>query len=111
MMDATDLTANMSRCEDAANWAEDVNANEEFAMFVYDRLKSQVATFHRCGFAHGDIKPENIFLSSADIVHLLDLGLTSRLGEPFSGCGTIDYMPFELLLSSEKAIVKTSHDW
>ncbi len=108
-MNKSDLTANMSCCKDAASWAKDVRANEDTAMFIYRRLKRVVADFHRCGFVHGDIKPENIFLSTAAIVSLLDLGLASRVGEPCFG-GTVDYVPYKLLLS-EKATVAPAQDW
>ncbi len=52
--------------------------NEEKALFVIRRLASTLETIHLSGLIHGDIKPENLFLTGKAEVILLDFGAVNH---------------------------------
>ncbi|HEU4382687.1 MAG TPA: protein kinase [Anaeromyxobacteraceae bacterium] len=59
-------------------------------------LLEALAALHAAGFAHGDLKPENVFLEGEPPrARLIDLGLAARAGEVAGGgalAGTAEYM-------------------
>lgn len=74
-------------------------SDKEFRRPVDDvlRIFSEAAhglhAMHRAGFVHADLKPSNILVTRDDEVKLIDLGQSSRLGEPKSRVqGTIDFI-------------------
>ncbi len=55
---------------------------------------------HGMNLVHLDVKPANIFLSSANLFKLGDLGLVSPAGEPTDVCsGDARYLPREILMN------------
>lgn len=52
--------------------------NEEKALFVIRRLAKTLETIHLSGLIHGDIKPENLFLTGKAEVILLDFGAVNH---------------------------------
>lgn len=71
-------------------------------VWVVRQTAEALASLHRQGFIHGDVKPDNIQLVDDGTAVLLDLGFAHRPGENVSflqkGCvlGTADYMAPEL---------------
>jgi eukaryotic-like serine/threonine-protein kinase len=51
------------------------------AVWVARQTAEALAALHRAGFLHGDVKPENLRLTSAGPAALLDLGFAHRPGE------------------------------
>ena len=73
----------------------------EVAADLVARVAAAVATAHRVGVTHCDIKPENIILTPDGCPKLIDFGLaavTPVMGDTGSGavCGTLGYMAPEL---------------
>ena len=64
------------------------------------RMMELVSRLHRVGIVHGDLKPANIIVDSEHAPHVIDFGLSSRLGTALdarlSGSGTPLYMAPEL---------------
>ena len=69
----------------------------------YDLVKA-VETCHKCGITHGDIKLENILLSSNFNIKLIDFGFAKRIDEGLisSLTGTKGYAAPECFTSSTK---------
>jgi serine/threonine protein kinase len=62
---------------------------------------------HSMDLVHLDVKPANIFLSSANLYKLGDLGLVSPAGEPAEvTSGDARYMPREILLNNYRHLKK-----
>lgn len=53
---------------------------------IKDLVKT-VKIMHRKGFAHSDIKPQNIIIDGNDVLHLVDLGAACKSSE--SECSTV----------------------
>jgi serine/threonine protein kinase len=51
------------------------------ALWVARQTAEALAALHRAGFAHGDVKPENIHLTESGAAVLIDLGFAHRPGE------------------------------
>jgi len=51
------------------------------ALWVARQTAEALAALHRAGFAHGDVKPENILLTETGTAVLIDLGFAHRPGE------------------------------
>ena len=51
------------------------------ALWVARQVAEALAALHRAGFAHGDVKPENIRLTDSGTAVLIDLGFAHRAGE------------------------------
>lgn len=56
---------------------------------LFEGLISALTTTHKVGFAHGDLKPENIMIDSDGKPRLLDYGLARALESPNPGRGEI----------------------
>lgn len=69
------------------------------------QLGATLATLHRCGLLHLDIKPDNILVAGDGRVTLVDFGLSRWMGSPPPGAltlaversGSLQYMAPELL--------------
>jgi tetratricopeptide (TPR) repeat protein len=70
-------------------------------------LVDAVAAVHRAGWAHGDVKPENVVLEGAAArARLLDLGLAERLegrAATAATAGTAEYMAPELCAGAARS--------
>ncbi len=73
------------------------------ALWIARQLGDAIQAIHHAGFIHGDIKPENVLLTSEQSVTLIDFGLAHRAGE-FSESvgasfifGSADYLAPELV--------------
>ena len=51
------------------------------AVWIARQTAEALAALHRAGFLHGDVKPENLRLTSAGPAVLIDLGFAHRPGE------------------------------
>jgi eukaryotic-like serine/threonine-protein kinase len=72
------------------------------SLWVARQTAEALAALHRAGFAHGDVKPDNIRLTQDGRAILLDLGFAHRPGENASllekgyVLGTVNYLAPEL---------------
>jgi eukaryotic-like serine/threonine-protein kinase len=72
------------------------------ALWIARQTAEALAALHRAGFAHGDVKPDNIRIVSDGRAILLDLGFAHRLGENAAllqqgyVLGTVNYLAPEL---------------
>lgn len=57
-----------------------LSADEAFSLF--DQLIEALSAVHAAGFAHCDVKPENVVLSTSGRATLIDLGIAEPLGGP-----------------------------
>ena len=68
------------------------------ALWVIRQVADALASLHRAGFVHGDLKPDNIRLVDDGTAKLIDLGFTHRPGENAAFfrrgylLGTADYL-------------------
>ena len=73
-----------------------------WAVWIARQIAQALAALHRTVFVHGDVKPENIFLTEAKTAVLIDLGYAHRPGENASFIrsglilGTANYLAPEL---------------
>ena len=71
-------------------------------LWIARQTAEALAALHRAGFAHGDIKPDNIRLVNDGTAKLIDLGFAHRPGENASLLkegllmGTANYLAPEL---------------
>jgi serine/threonine protein kinase len=85
-----------------ARLRRDYRLDAPTALRIARQMAEALATLHRAGFVHGDVKPDNIRLVDAGSAVLIDLGFTHRPGENAAllreGCllGTVNYLPPEL---------------
>jgi len=75
---------------------------EDFAKQLFEAL----ALVHHVGVVHQDTKPENIMITKAGVLWLVDFGRANRLmkqevvvGRTYTTCGTPDYFAPELVAS------------
>ncbi|HVS35246.1 MAG TPA: serine/threonine-protein kinase [Gemmataceae bacterium] len=72
------------------------------AVWTARQTAEALAALHRAGFLHGDVKPDNLRLTTAGAAVLIDLGFAHRPGENASFLregyilGTADYLAPEL---------------
>ena len=72
------------------------------AVWIVRQTAEALAALHRAGFLHGDLKPENLRLTSGGAAVLIDLGFAHRPGENAAFLregyvlGTADYLAPEL---------------
>jgi len=72
------------------------------ALWVVRQVAEALASLHRAGFIHGDVKPDNIRIGEDGTAVLLDLGFAHRPGENSAFLqkgyilGTVDYLAPEL---------------
>ncbi len=65
---------------------------------LFLRVLETVATLHRLGVVHGDLKPANIIVDARGVPHLIDFGLASRSSDAHRlAGGTPAFMAPELL--------------
>jgi eukaryotic-like serine/threonine-protein kinase len=80
----------------------DYTLNLPTALWIARQTAEALASLHRKGFIHGDVKPENIRLVDIGKAVLLDLGFAHRAGENASFLekgyvlGTVNYLAPEL---------------
>ena len=77
---------------------------EDLSRKIFYDLVKAVETCHKCGITHGDIKLENILLSSNYNIKLIDFGFAKRIDEGLisSLSGTKGYAAPECFLASSK---------
>ncbi|GBG27588.1 Protein kinase, putative [Hondaea fermentalgiana] len=88
--------------------------NEFEAAKLVERVASALNYLHQCGFAHMDVKPENLMFSGVQgrrdgDIRLIDFGMCKRLDSfkeqgvthMTSNVGTTPYLPSEILLQLE----------
>ena len=75
---------------------------EDISRKIFYDLVKAVETCHKCGITHGDIKLENILLSSCFNIKLIDFGFAKRIEEGLisSLTGTRGYAAPECFISS-----------
>lgn len=78
---------------------------------IVDQVLAGLSAIHAAGYAHGDVKTDNVLVDSADRVTLIDLGLASALGRPSNDndderalSGTPFYFAPELVLGAGKTV-------
>ncbi len=80
----------------------DYSLSVQDALWTARQCAEALASLHRKGFIHGDVKPDNIRLVADGKAVLLDLGFAHRAGENASLIeagyilGTVDYLAPEL---------------
>jgi serine/threonine protein kinase len=77
---------------------------EDLSRKIFYDLVKAVETCHKCGITHGDIKLENILLSSNYNIKLIDFGFAKRIDEGLisSLSGTKGYAAPECFIASSK---------
>jgi serine/threonine-protein kinase len=80
----------------AANLASVGRLPPATALWIARQVAEALEALHQAGWTHGDVKPENIFLSAQRHATLLDLSFAQRRNEQSVGdcrlLGTIAYM-------------------
>jgi serine/threonine protein kinase len=80
----------------------DYKVDATTALWIIRQSAEALAALHRAGFAHGDVKPDNIRIVEAGRAVLLDLGFAHRPGENTRlldegyVLGTVNYLAPEL---------------
>jgi len=69
---------------------------EQEALAIARQIAQALAAAHERGIVHGDVNPDNVFLTRDGVVKLLDFGLARmadhRMSGPGSVAGTVAYM-------------------
>ncbi|HSN25663.1 MAG TPA: protein kinase [Kofleriaceae bacterium] len=78
---------------------------------IVDQILDGLAAIHAAGYAHGDIKTDNVLVDGVDRVTIIDLGLACELDKPANDnedervlSGTPYYLAPELVLGGAKSI-------
>lgn len=79
---------------------------DELATAVFQSLQSGVEALHKRGFAHSDLKPSNVLMSTDGFLCICDLGSLARIGSKTTT--TIAYTPLELLPPKNENAVTAS---
>jgi serine/threonine protein kinase len=53
--------------------------DESTTKYIMAQIVSAVGHIHKLGFAHRDLKPDNILIDLSGYIKLIDLGLAKRL--------------------------------
>jgi len=91
----------------ASSLAEQVDGRKFFAgdeediRQIFRESLSAVQYIHEIGFRHNDLKPANIMYSKVRGVVIVDFGLSGPLKSKWSGGGTAQYLPIEVLEEEE----------
>ena len=74
------------------DFMEKKKASERVKMYV--KMMQGINTLHDLGYAHSDIKPDNIMIEdeSYSNLRIIDLGLSTKLGDSIQG-GSPVFMP------------------
>ena len=77
------------------------------ALFIMRDVLSALAAMHRQGYAHRDVKPQNILLHADGTVRLADFGLACHRsdsgGHPASICGSMPFIAPEVFTRPDDA--------
>lgn len=78
---------------------------------IVDQVLAGLAAIHDAGYAHGDLKTDNVLVDGCDRVTIIDLGLASELGMPANDngeerilSGTPYYLAPELMHGGAKTV-------
>ena len=78
--------------------AKNQKLKEKKAKFLAAGIFAAIDYLHRHGYAHRDIKAENILIDKAGYPVLTDFGFTKKMnGKSYTICGTLPYMAPEIL--------------
>lgn len=70
---------------------------------VYGTMRaslSALTNLHQAGYAHRDVKPENLMYDRSGEMHLGDYGLATRANSKSQMMGTLEYLPLEAMVSN-----------
>ena len=81
--------------------------NEQF--YVLSEIFKRIKLLHSLGFAHRDIKPDNILFVKG-VPKLADIGLLSALSGTFSMVGTKGFVPPEVVFGNPEETTKQRND-
>lgn len=70
---------------------------EDHARFYFKQMLDALDYLHVEGVAHRDLKPENVLLDYDFNLKIGDFGLSTETGTHTTYCGTVPYMPPEML--------------
>ena len=71
--------------------------NQERAISIIKQIASGLTVAHEKGIVHQDVKPENVIITTNDMVKIIDFGIAQLMGHNLNGksknsMGTIAYM-------------------
>ena len=68
------------------------------------QIADGVAAAHRSGFTHGDLRPENVFITKAGKIKVIDFGLAETIGGEHESWSQRDNREFVRIVSYPKGI-------